>query len=69
MITSRKMKQKYDQVDNKNIREDFDPINPSKDVHEDRMDEISRLIRNITNKMSRFERIMAMLIKSLKKEG
>jgi hypothetical protein len=63
------MKQKYDQVDNKNIREDSDPINPSKDVHEDRMDEISRLIRNITNKMSRFERIMVMLIKSLKKEG
>jgi hypothetical protein len=34
MIASRKMKQISDQVENKNIREDCDPLNPSKDAHE-----------------------------------
>jgi hypothetical protein len=55
MIASGKMKQNSDQVDKKKIREDCDPLNPAKDAHEARMDEMSRLIRNMTNKMSRFE--------------
>jgi hypothetical protein len=49
------MKQRFHQEDKKNIREDCDPLNPAKDDHEDRMNEMFRLIRNLTIKLSRFE--------------
>jgi hypothetical protein len=55
MIASGKMKQNLDQVEIKKAREDCGPSDPAKDSHEARMDEMSRLIRNLTNKMSRFE--------------
>jgi hypothetical protein len=63
------MKQKYDQADKKKIKEDCDPSDPTKDAHEARMDEMSRLIRNLTNKMSIFEMEMVMPTRFLKKEG
>jgi hypothetical protein len=55
MIASGKMRQKYNQVDKKNIREYGYSLNPTKDAQEAQMDEMSRLIRNMTNMMSRFE--------------
>jgi hypothetical protein len=55
MIASGKMKLKHDQVEKKKTREDCGTSDPNKDSQEARMDEMSRLIRNLTNKMSRFE--------------
>jgi hypothetical protein len=55
MITSGKMKQKSNQEDKNKIRKDCDPLNPTKDMHEARMDEMSILMRNMTNKISIFE--------------
>jgi hypothetical protein len=55
MITSSKMKLKQDQMEKKKIKEDCGTSYLVKDPHEARMDEMSRLIRNLTNNMSRFE--------------
>jgi len=55
MIGSRKLKQNYDQENKKNIREDCEPLILTKDAHKAQMDEMSRLIRNMTIKMYRFE--------------
>jgi hypothetical protein len=55
VIASGKMKQKLDQVERKKVREGCGPSNLAKDSHEVRMDEMSRLIRNLRIKMSRFE--------------
>jgi hypothetical protein len=55
MIALGKMKSNTDQIEKKKIKEDSDPLNPSKHAHEARMDEMSRLIRNMTNNMSIFE--------------
>jgi hypothetical protein len=49
------MKKKQDQVEKKKSREDCGTFDPSRDSQEAKMDEMSRLIRNLTNKMSRFE--------------
>jgi hypothetical protein len=55
MIALGKMKQKQDQVERKKAREDCGTSDPNKDSQEARIEEMSRLIRNLTNKMSRFE--------------
>jgi hypothetical protein len=55
MIASGKMKQKRDQEENKKVREDCGTYDPSREPQEAKMDEISRLIRNLTNEMSIFE--------------
>jgi hypothetical protein len=55
MIVSGNMNENFDQENKKKIKEDCDPSDPSKDAHETQMDEMSRLIRNLTNKMSRFD--------------
>jgi hypothetical protein len=46
------MKQMYGQKDKKEMREDCDPLNPTKDAREASMEEMPRLIRNLTKKMS-----------------
>ena len=55
MIATGKMKQNTDKEEKNKIREHCDPLNPAKDTHEAQMDEMSILMRNMTNKISRFE--------------
>jgi hypothetical protein len=55
MTTSGKMKQKQDQVENKNVREDCGTFDPSREPEEENMNEMSRSIRYLTNKISIFE--------------
>jgi hypothetical protein len=55
MIALGKINKMFDQADKKNIKQDCGPFEPTKDSHEALMDEMSRLIRNLKNKMSRFE--------------
>jgi hypothetical protein len=55
MIASSKMKQKHDQEEKKMVREDCGTSDPSGEHQEAKMDEMSRLIRNMTKKMSIFE--------------
>jgi hypothetical protein len=69
MIASCKMKLKQDQVENKNTREYCGTYDPNKYSHEARMDEMSRLIRNLTNNMSRFEMENGNANKFLKREA
>jgi hypothetical protein len=55
MIVSGKMKLKKYQVEKKNTREYCGTYDPNNDSHEANMDKMSKLIRNLTNKMSIFE--------------
>jgi hypothetical protein len=55
MIPSRKIKQKPDQLEKKKAREDFGSFDPNKDSQEARIEEMSRLIRNLKKKMYRFD--------------
>jgi hypothetical protein len=55
MIALRKMKKKSYLVDKNKFKEDRGILDPVKYSHEARMDEMSRLIRNLTKKNSRFE--------------
>jgi hypothetical protein len=48
MIASCKMKQKKDQEENKKFMEDCGTSDPSREPQEAKMDEMSRLIRNLT---------------------
>jgi hypothetical protein len=55
MIASGKMKKKQDQKENKKVKEDCGTFDPSREPQEEKMDEMSRLIMNLINKMYRFE--------------
>jgi hypothetical protein len=55
IISLGKMKKKQDQVENKKVREECGTFDPSREPQEAKIDEMSRLIRNLTNKMSIFE--------------
>jgi len=55
MIASSKMKQKQDREKKKKVKEDCGTFDPSREPQEAKMDEMSRLIIKLTNKMSRFE--------------
>jgi len=55
MISSWKMKQNMDQVDKKKFREDFGTSDTNKHSQEVRIEEMSGLIRNLSNNMDRFE--------------
>jgi len=55
MIALGKMRQKKDQVERKKAREYCGTSDSNKDSQDARIEEMSRLIINLTNKMSRFE--------------
>jgi hypothetical protein len=55
MIAFGKMKQRLYQVDKKKSREECSTYDPNKDSQEGRIEEMSILIRNLSNKMSIFE--------------
>jgi hypothetical protein len=57
MIAFGKMKQRMDQVekDKKKVKEEFGTSYPNRDSQDAKIEEMSRLIRNLSNKMSRFE--------------
>ena len=55
MIAYGKMRQKQDQVERKKAREKCGTYDPNKYSQEARMEEMSKLIMNLKNKMSRFE--------------
>jgi hypothetical protein len=55
MIASGKMKKIKYWEENKKFKEYCGTFDPSREPQEENMDEMSRLIRNLTKKMSRFE--------------